>query len=262
MERPAFRYLLCEERTDGIVILTIDRPEVMNALNHDCQEELCQFASYFDTAAHLKSLIITGAGDKAFAAGADIRMLEAACGIFSLNSRLRQALLSLENCSKPVLCAVNGYAFGGGFELALACDIRIVSENALFALPEVSLGILPGAGGTQRLARMAGIGVAKEVILAGRRLSAREAVQYGLAMKAVPLSGLMDETLNVARRILAMGPAAIQITKGLINAAGYTDPRTGQMMEGLGLAVLFETKDKAEGVSAYLERRRPNFSGR
>ena len=231
----------------------------MNALDAMCQEELLEFAEHFDKSEHLKLAIITGAGEDAFISGADINMLKTAHGIASLGNKLRRALMILENSLKPVICAVNGYAFGGGFEVALACDIRIIAENAVFALPETGLGILPGAGGTQRLARMVGIGVAKDMVLAGRKLNAEEAVRYGLAICSVPRDQLMPETMKLADRILAKGPVAIGLSKQLINAASYMDIKTGIAMEGLGLAVLLESEEKQEGVDAFLEKRKPKF---
>lgn len=253
-----FKCAHCEEK-DGIAIFTIDRPQVLNALDAVCQEELLTFAEYFDQADHLYLAILTGAGKQAFVSGADINMLESAQGLYSLGNKLRKALWVLEHSAKPVLCAVNGVAFGGGFEIALACDIRIVSDNASFALPETGLGILPGAGGTQRLTHITGAGIAKDMILAGRRLNAQEAVQYGLAIRAVPQDALMEETLKLAKRILSKGPAALRISKQLINASTHMDLDTGITMESLGLAVLLEGPEKQEGVRAFLEKRPPRF---
>ena len=249
----------CEER-GGIAIFTIDRPHILNALDAVCQEELLTFAEYFDRTDHLSLAIITGAGEEAFVSGADINMLENAHGLSSLGNKLRKALWVLEHSAKPVLCAVNGVAFGGGFEIALACDIRIVSDNACFALPETGLGILPGAGGTQRLTHIVGAGIAKDMILAGRRLNAQEAVQYGLAICSVPQNALMEETLKLAERIMSKGPAAIRISKQLINASTHMDMDTGIAMESLGLAVLLEAPEKQEGVRAFLEKRPPRFT--
>ncbi len=257
---PIFKNFLLQEE-GPIAVLTSNRPEVMNALDLQSNIELIQFADYMEKSEHLRVAIITGAGDKAFIAGADINAVRAQSGVKSLRSNLRIALAALENCSKPVIAAVNGYAFGGGFELSLACDIRIVSENAMLGLPETGLGFIPGAGGTQRLSRMAGVGVAKDMILGGRTLTAQEAVQYGIAMKAVPLEKLMDEARKLAGKMVLRGPIALNVGKKVINASLFTDPATGCTMESLALAILFDSKDKMEGTSAFLEKRKPQFKG-
>lgn len=262
MERPKFHHFLYEEK-DQIAIFTAHRPEVLNALNMDCQDDLLQFATYFETASHLRVAIITGSGDKAFIAGADINNVKTGHGVSSLHrTKMRQALNALENCSKPIICAVNGYALGGGFEVALACDIRVASENAVFGLPETNLGILPGSGGTQRLPRFVGLGVAKDVIMGGRTLKAQEAYTYGLVMKVVEQSELMNTAFKVAGKMLNKGPVALEVVKKMINASMYTDISTGMMMESMGLAVLMETEDKLEGTAAFLEKRTPQFQGK
>jgi len=257
---PTFINFLLEEE-GPIAIFISNRPEIMNALNLDSNIDILNFVDYLENAEHLRVAIITGAGDKAFIAGADINAVRVQTGVKSIQSKLRISLAALENCSKPIIAAINGYAFGGGFELALACDIRIVAENAVLGLPETGLGFIPGAGGTQRLSRMAGVGVAKDVILGGRTLSAQEAVQHGIAMKAVPLEKLMEEAKKLAGKMVLRGPIALNVGKKMINASMYTDPSTGCMMESLALAILFDSKDKMEGTSAFLEKRKPQFKG-
>jgi enoyl-CoA hydratase len=261
MSVPKFNHFLYEE-TDGIAIFTANRPEVMNALNSECQADILHFAEFIEETDRIRVAILTGAGDKAFIAGADINNIKTAEGISSLNSRLRRGLDLLESSSKPVIGAINGYALGGGCETALACDIRIASENAVFGLPETGLGVLPGAGGTQRLASIVGVGVAKDMILGGRYLTAQDAYQQGLVMKVVPQSELMNQAVKLAKKIIAKGPVALSIAKKMINASMYTDRKTGVFMESLGLAVLFESEDKFEGASAFLEKRTPVFKGR
>lgn len=259
--KPDFVNFLLEEKGE-IAIFTSNRPEVMNALDLTSHQEIIDFAAYFESAGHLRVAIITGAGEKAFVAGADINNIKSAKGISSLKSRLRHGLSLLENSSKPVIAAINGYAFGGGLELALACDIRIVADEAVVGLPETGLGILPGAGGTQRLPRMVGMSVAKDMILAGRKLNAQEAVQYGLAYKSVPRSELLKEAEKIARRMIANGPVALHLAKKSIHAAMDSDMRTGLELEALSLALLFESEDKLEGASAFLEKRMPNYKGK
>jgi enoyl-CoA hydratase len=171
-------------------------------------------------------------------------------------------LVKLEKSSKPIIAAVNGFAFGGGCELALACDIRIASENASFALPELNLGILPGAGGTQRLSKIIGLGRAKEIILTGRSITAEEALRYGLVSKVAPLDKLMESAQETARMILAKGPLAVRLAKKCISASLSTDQDAGMFMELLSIGVLFSSEDRMEGVNAFLEKRRPKFQGK
>lgn len=259
-EAPGFKNFLLKEE-GAVAVFTSNRPEIMNALDYDSNLDLLRFVDHLESAKHLRVAIITGAGDKAFMAGADLNAVRAQSGVKSLQSKLRVALAALENCSKPIIAAINGYAFGGGFELALACDIRLAAENALLGLPETGLGFIPGAGGTQRLARMAGVGVAKDMILGGRTLNAQEAVQYGIAMKAVPPHNLMEEAEKLAGKMILRGPIALNVGKKAINASLYTDPATGCAIESLALAILFDSKDKLEGTSAFLEKRKPKFTG-
>ena len=261
LEQPKFNHFLYEER-GPVAVFTANRPEVMNAINHACQEDLVKFALWLEEAEHLRCAVITGAGDKAFVAGADINNLRSGTGLTSYkNGNMRRAFSALESCSKPVICAVNGWAMGGGFELALACDVRIASENARFGFPETDLGVLPGECGTQRLARFVGLGVAKDVILAGRVLTAQEAYNYGLVMQVVPRAELLDAALKTAGRMLKKGPLALEISKKLLNPSRSTDMDSGVFMESLGLAVLMGTRDKQEGASAFLEKRTPEFTG-
>lgn len=258
---PAFRCCTLEE-VDGVAIFTVNRPKTLNALNPDTWEDFCEFAAYLADAPHLKVAIITGAGEKAFIAGADIGDLKETSFMEGIKNRLLEGLNALENGLKPVIAAVNGYALGGGMEVALACDIRIVSENAVFGLPETGLGIIPGAGGTQRLARLVGLGVAKDMVLAGRQLNAQEAVQYGLAMKCVPQDVLMDEAMKVAKTILKKAPLAIAFGKRAVNVSMDVDLKTALYVEALTNSILFQTEDKLEGTSAFVEKRKPNYKGK
>lgn len=256
-----FREFILETGGD-IAYFTINRPEARNALNETCFHEISQFVDFMEETPEVKVAIITGAGDKAFIAGADIKGVKSKTGVRHLKRPdLENALRKLEMCSKPVIAAVNGYAFGGGFELALACDIRIASENARFGLPETSLGIYPGAGGTQRLARMAGTGVAKEVIMAGRILKPEEAKGLGIVMQVAPLELLMEEAEGVARKLMEKGPFALTVAKKVISASMDADITTGMLLESLGYALLLESKDKQEGTAAFLEKRPPVFRG-
>lgn len=246
----------------GIAVFTANRPEKMNALNDRSWAEINEFFTWADKADEVKVIIVTGAGDKAFIAGADLNSLKSKKSTDCLGGAGQKALDLIQRCSKPVIAAVNGYAFGGGCETAIACDFRIVSENAVFALPETGLGILPGAGGTQRLSRLIGLGRAQDMILLGRRVGGPEAVQIGLATKCVPQGQLMTEAKKTAEKLLVKGPVAIRIAKRVVQASMSSSQDIGELLEMLALSTLCSTEDKAEGVSSFLEKRAPEYNGR
>jgi enoyl-CoA hydratase len=206
-------------------------------------------------------LIITGAGDKAFVSGADIRSIRARRrddALASINSRLMSAVEAHEAVS---IAAVNGVALGGGCELALACDLRIAAEHAVFGLPEPALGIIPGAGGTQRLPRIVGLGRAKEMVLTGARWDAARALSFGLVSEVVPAPGLMDAARAMAERVLALGPLAVRLAKAALNASSQMPLGAGLLYESTAQAITFESHDKEEGTGAFLEKRKPRFRG-
>jgi len=260
MKKPEFTHFTLEEQ-DGIGVFTIHRPEALNAMNPAVWEDLTAFADYLEHS-DLRVAIITGEGRRAFIAGTDIKALMRmgpADGIHGEIAKLSPALRKLETGSKPVIAAINGYALGGGLEVALACDIRILSENATLGLPELGLGLIPGAGGTQRLARIAGVGVAKHMILARQNLTAAEAAVHGLTLRVVPEEQLMEEAMKVARRIAEQGSLAVQTAKQLINSSLDVSLDAGIMMETYAFSVLLGTEDKQEGTSAFVEKRKPTF---
>jgi enoyl-CoA hydratase len=243
-----------------LATLTVDRPEVRNALDTETVSEFYRALEQVREAA-ARVLIVTGAGEKAFVSGADIRAIRARRredALASINSRLMTAVESHEAVS---IAAVNGYALGGGCELALACDLRIAAENAVFGLPEPSLGIIPGAGGTQRLPRIVGLGRAKEMILTGARWDARRALEVGLVSQVVPLPELMAAGRALAERVLALGPLAVRLAKSALNASMQMPLLAGLMHESTAQAITFESKDKEEGTTAFLEKRKPAFRG-
>jgi enoyl-CoA hydratase len=210
----------------------------------------------------VRVLIITGAGDKAFVSGADIAAIRARRrddALASINSRLMSAVESHDAVS---IAAVNGVAFGGGCELALACDLRIACESALFGLPEPTLGIIPGAGGTQRLPRIVGLGRAKEMVLTGARWTAAQALSYGLVSQVVPLSELRSAAHAMAERVLALGPLAVRLAKSALNASSQMPQSAGLVFESTAQAITFDSADKQEGTSAFLEKRKPRFTGK
>lgn len=246
---------------DGrIATLTINRPDKRNALDTATVGEMHRALDEV-SAAKASVLIITGAGDKAFVSGADINAIRARGrddALASINSRLMAALESHEAVS---IAAVNGYALGGGCELALACDLRIAAENAVFGQPEAAIGIIPGAGATQRLPRVVGLGRAKEMILTGARWDARKARECGLVSEVVPLPDLMKAARAMAERVLTLGPLAVRLSKLALNASASMPLAAGLLYESTAQAITFESKDKQEGTTAFLEKRKPKFTG-
>lgn len=255
MEYRYIRYACAE----GIATLTIDRPEVRNAMNNDCWRELTSLIQQADQDPGVRVVILTGAGEKAFISGADIRTLQTRTSVESLEGLAIGALQAIEDCSKPVIAAVNGVAFGGGFETALACDLRIVSEKAKFGLPEVNLGILPGAGGTQRLALLAGPAVAREMVLLGRQLRADEALTCGLVTKVVENEATLDTALALAAELCKKPAYALAQAKCAIVTGQNFGVGCGKLFERQLFALTFSNSDQVEGMHAFLERREPRF---
>jgi len=249
------------EVDDRLAVVTIDRPEVRNALSRQVLAELRDALAQLGAADDVGIVAFTGAGDKAFVAGADIAQLRHYDLHTGLDAEMQRTFDAIEAFPKPTVAAVNGFALGGGCELAMACDIRIAAENARFGLPETTLSVLPGAGGTQRLARLVGTGRAIEMILTSRFVAAAEAHAIGLATSVVPLDGLRAELRRLADQILAKGPLAVRLAKLVVRAGMDADQRTGQVVEQLAQALLCTTADKAEGASAFLEKRPPAFTG-
>ncbi len=246
---------------DGrVATVTVDRPEARNALDGDTVTELHR-ALEDARQARVGVLVLTGAGDKAFVSGADINAIRARTrddALASINSRLMSAVEAHEAVT---IAAVNGYALGGGCELALACDLRIAAENAVFGLPEPTLGIIPGAGGTQRLPRIVGMGRAKEMILTGARWDARQALAAGLVSEVVAPSDLLPAARHLADRVLALGPLAVRLAKLALNASMQMPLFAGLVYESTAQAITFDSSDKREGTTAFLEKRTPRFTG-
>ncbi len=252
------------EIKDGIALITINRPDKLNALNDQVMAELADVARRLATDDAIRGAILTGAGPKAFVAGADIGDL-AKQGPFDGKARaLRgQAVLRrLETCGKPVIAAVNGFALGGGCELAMACHLRIASENAKFGQPELKLGIAPGYGGTQRLPRLVGKGVALQLILTGETIDAREAHRIGLVNKVVPSAELLAAAEQLVRAILAMGPLAVRLALEAVDQGLEMSLDEGLLLEANHFGLLAATRDMKEGLGAFLEKRAPKFEGR
>jgi len=255
---------LIYEKKENIGLLTINRPEKLNAISNELISELKNLLDKIKNDEELRVLIITGAGDKAFVAGADIKELvdrDASQG--RRVSQERQEIFSrIENLPVPVIAAVNGYALGGGLELALACSIRICSEEAQFGAPEVKLGIIPGDGGTQRLPRLVGLGRAMELILTGDFIDAQEAYRIGLVNKVLPQEELMDKATELAKKIASRPPLAVRFAKEAVNRSQEGDAASGFALESYLHALSCTTEDKKEGVSAFLEKRKGKFKGK
>ncbi len=257
----SYETLLTEAR-DGIGVVTVNRPDVRNAVNRRVMEDLRAALDEFREDGRVGAVVFTGAGEKAFVAGADIGELRERTMLDGLAAKMQRLCDEIEGFEKPTIAAVNGYALGGGCELAMACDIRLASENARFGLPETALSIIPGAGGTQRLARLVGKGRAVEMIFTGRMVDAEEAHGIGLVSKVVPQAELLDAARETASRILSKGPLAVRLARLAIQTGFETDQRTGLVVERLAQAVLYTSEDKQEGTSAFLEKRNPDFKGR
>lgn len=252
------------EKEDGIGILTINRPKALNALNTKTLLELRNMLLKIEKDKKINVLIITGEGEKAFVAGADIGEMRKKNPLKAMEfAKLGQGVFSqIENLSAPTIAAVNGFALGGGTELALACDIRIASENAKFGQPEVNLGVMPGFGGTQRLPRIVGKGIASELIFTGEIIDANEAFRIGLVNKVVKPDKLMDESKSFARKIMSKGLVAVKLAKSAINQGMNVDLASGLKIEAEAFSICFSTKDQKEGMTAFLEKREPKFKGK
>lgn len=241
--------------------ITINRPEARNALSKTVLREIRAALEDFAVRADVGAVVFTGAGEKAFIAGADITQLVNYTLADGLAAQMARLYDYLEDYEKPTIAAVNGFALGGGNELAMACDIRIAAESARFGLPETNLGVLPGAGGTQRLTRLVGKGRAVELILTGRIFGAREAKDMGLVTDVVPDAGLLDAARALADTIMAKGPLAVRLAKLVIKTGAETDQRTGLVIERLAQSLLYTTADKREGAAAFIEKRPAEFQG-
>ncbi len=258
-----YRYLSCEIG-DRIALVTIRREDKLNALNADVKAELLHLFDNLKTDDDAYAVVITGEGGKAFVAGTDIGELlgldERSGREFALGGQ--NLFNHIENLGKPVIAAVNGYALGGGCELALACTIRLASENARFGQPEVNLGIIPGYGGTQRLARLVGKGIAQELVLTGNQIDAHEALRIGLVNKVFPPERLIEEAVALAKTIAGKGQVAIRFALKAVNMVSEVDLTEGLELEATLFGRVAATEDCKEGVRAFLEKRKPDFKNK
>ncbi len=244
-----------------LATVMVDRESARNALDRETVHELRTAIEALEADDQVGVLCITGAGDRAFVSGADIKDLQARTPWDAVHSQAQRLFTQIEKLHKPVIAAINGFALGGGCELALACDVRIASEKARLGFPEVGLGIIPGAGGTQRLPRLVGWGKARELILTGDIVEAPAAMAMGLVNRVVPAEGLTGAVREMADRMLQKGPLALRMAKAMLNMAARVDLDSGLVAEALAQGVLFGTADKLEGTTAFIEKRRPDFKG-
>jgi enoyl-CoA hydratase len=258
------RFVLAE-RAESICVLTLSRPEKLNTLNAEVLQDLDRALSDVESDGALRAVIFTGAGEKAFVAGADIGELSRLSPLEGReHSRRGQALLNrIERLPVPTIAAINGFAYGGGLELAMACTLRVASENAKMGLPETSLGILPGYGGTQRLARLVGSARALELVLTAEKgLSASEALRIGLVNRVVPAGQALAAARQLAQKIAANGPTACRYALEAVRGGTQMPLSEGQALEATLFGLCAATEDMKEGMSAFLEKRSPSFTGR
>ncbi len=259
----AFETIKFEER-DGVAVVTVNRPDKLNALNAQVIAELTEAFASIKSSANVRSAILTGAGEKAFIAGADIAVLSQLDPVAAHENAVKGQRLTelIETMGKPVIAAINGFALGGGCELAMACTLRIAVEGARLGQPEVKLGLIAGYGGSQRLPRLVGKGRALELLLTADAVDAQEAWRIGLVNRVVKRESLMAEAEAIARKIMAMGPLAVQYTMEAVHRGLESDQAAGLALEATLFGLTFATQDMREGTKAFLEKRPANFVGK
>jgi enoyl-CoA hydratase len=250
--------------SDGIMTITINRPDKLNALNRNTVAELAAAVELLESNPDIRAAVVTGSGEKAFVAGADIKEIAALDeqGGLSFAKNGQSVFNKIERSSKPVAAAVNGFALGGGCELAMACHFRYASESARFGQPEVNLGVIAGFGGTQRLPRLIGKGRAMELLLTGNMIDAAEAMRLGLVNRVVPAAELLSQTRQTLQTIIGKGPKAVALTIASINKGFDLDITIAQDIEAELFAKACASEDMKEGTAAFLEKRKPKFSGK
>lgn len=242
-------------------IVTLNRPQAMNAFNITMLGEVFDALEAFDKDENVLALVVTG-NEKAFAAGADIKEMADATPFQMITEARVDVWDRIRGIKKPVIAAVSGWALGGGCEFVLSCDMVIASESAKFGQPEITIGIIPGAGGTQRLARLIGKNLTMEMVINNRTLSATEAMQFGLANRVVPVEGYLDAAIAFAEEIASRAPMAVRMAKDSVNAAFETTLTEGLKAEKRNFYPLFSTEDQKEGMQAFIEKRKPNWKGK
>ncbi len=255
-----YENILVEYPADGVGLVKLNQPRAFNALTAPLMDELMSALEIMDRNDAVRCMVITGT-PKVFAAGADIKEMAEATPVEMIEKAFIARWERLRALHKPVIAAVSGYALGGGCELALACDMIVASETAVFGQPEINLGVIPGAGGTQRLTRTVGKALAMEMCLNDRRLSAEEAHRFGLVNRIVPVESYLDEAIKLAAEIATRAPVAIRLAKDAVNMALETTLSAGLAYERNHFYALFATQDQKEGMAAFLEKRKPEWTG-
>ncbi len=260
MPEKDYQYILVD-RDERVGIVTLNRPKELNALNNQLLGELAGALEEFDRDEEIRCIVITGAGDRAFAAGADIKQMSDKSPIDMLLGGFG-AWTRIKGIHKPLIAAVGGYALGGGCELAMHCDMIVASENARFGQPEILIGVMPGAGGTQRLARTLGKYRTMEMVLTGVQITAQEMYAHGLVNRVVPQGEHLSEAVKLAKTVAAQAPVAVLLAKDAVNAAFETPLEEGLDIERKNFFLLFATEDMREGMRAFIEKRKAQFQGR
>jgi enoyl-CoA hydratase/carnithine racemase len=264
-EKPENNYkYIIYEKSEGIATITINRPEALNALNKEAIEEMLKVLEDSRIDENIRVVVLTGSGEKAFSTGADIKAMKGTNALKAMEtSQIGQKLcLAIENMEKPVIAAINGYALGGGLEVAMACDIRIASENAKMGQTEINIGLIPGWGGTQHLARLIGVTKAKELIFTGKMIDAKTAEQIGLVNMVVPQNNFRETVRQFALELAQKAPVALRVAKALINKGLEINMDAALKLESAGFGVVASTEDLQEGVIAFTEKRKPIFKGK
>lgn len=256
--------LIIYEKSEGIATITLNRPEALNAFSKEVVEEIHQALEDIRRDENVRVVVLTGTGEKAFSAGADIKAM---IGINPLKARELSLMgeklcVSLENLEKPVIAALNGYALGGGMEVAMSCDIRIAAENVRMGQTEINIGLIPGWGGTQRLTRLVGRGKAKELVFTGRMIDARTAEQLGIVNMVVAADKFRETVRQFALELAAKAPVALKVAKALIEKGADISLDSALALEREGFGVVASTEDLQEGVKAFTEKRKPTFKGK
>jgi len=262
-ENMEFKYIIYE-KTEGIATITLNRPEALNAFSREVADEVLQALEDVRNDENVRVVILTGAGEKAFSAGADIKAMK---GMNALKARELSLMgericTALENLEKPVIAAINGYALGGGLEVAMSCDMRIASENARVGQTEINIGLIPGWGGTQRLTRLVGATKAKELVYTGKIIDAKTAEQLGIVNMVVPVDKFKETVKQFASELAQKAPVALKVAKALINKGAEISLDAAIALEREGFGVVASTEDLQEGVSAFTEKRKPTFKGK
>jgi enoyl-CoA hydratase len=256
---PTYQFIQIEAH-GRVGLVRLNRPEALNALNHTLVSELMRALEIFDQEAQIGAMVVCG-NERAFAAGADIKEMAGASAVEMLQRDNISQFDRIINIKKPVIAAVSGWCLGGGNELAMSCDMIIASETARFGQPEINLGVIPGAGGTQRLARAVGKAIAMEMVLNNRTLTAQEALQFGLVNRVVPVERYLDEAIGLAEEIAGRAPLAVRLGKAAVNHAYESFLSDGLADERRAFYLLFASRDQKEGMAAFVEKRKPDWKG-